>query len=229
MAVITNRINPQGDEIIRDRIGEILKDELDNQYLQYNSDAAVEGVWIERVVPFDITELNAVNVTTPKGDYENWHQGSMDGVYMFNIDVHTMAPSTDTDGGDMRSHFALKRLLGICRYILSDPKYKTLGFAPGFIEWVRIMGYDIKANYRDRDGLWATALNSAMGRLSISVKANETNTLIVPPLLEEHITQLRLALTNKGYKYLYSGIELVLGTESDDQLTTENGDLILIE
>lgn len=202
MALITNRINPQGDEIIRDRIGAILKDELDNQFLQYNSDAAIEGVWVERTTPFDQTELNAINVSTPKGDYENWHQGSKDGIYTFCVDCFTQSAATETQDGDKLSNFALKRLLGICSYILSDPQYKTLGFIPGFIEWVRILGYDIKQNYRDNNGLWAAALNSAMGRLTISVKANEINTLIVPALLELHITQLRLVLTDKGYKYI---------------------------
>lgn len=203
MGIITNTIPPQADELIRDRIGAIAKDELINQFLTYNPDAFVEDVWIERVVPFDQIELPAVNVHTPKGDYENTHQGSADGIYTFDIDVHTSAESTNTTGGDVLANFKLKRLLGILRYIFADPKYKTLGFQPGlFIEWVRVVGYDIKPNYRDNNGLWSAALNSAMGRLTIQVKANQANTLIAPPLLDTHITQVKLLLTENGYKYI---------------------------
>lgn len=205
MGLIRNIIPPQADELIRNRIGAILKDEIDCQFRQYNSDAFINDLWIERVHPFDPTELPAVNVSIPKGDYENSHQGSADGVYTFFVDVHTQSKSNEIDGGDTLANFQMKRLLGICRYILADPLYKTLGFTPGaFIEQVRITGFEIKPNYRDHNGMWAAALNSSMGRLVVAAKANQTNTLITPPLLATHTTQIRLDLTNKGYKYIYS-------------------------
>jgi hypothetical protein len=204
MGLIRNIITPQADELIRNRIGAILKDEIDCQFRQYNSDAFITDLWVERVKPFDPVELPAINVSVPKGDYENPHPGSVDGVYTFFVDVHTQSPANPEDGGDTLANFQMKRLLGICRYIIADPLYKTLGFDPGaFIGWVRITGFEIKPNYRDNNGLWSSALNSSMGRLIVSVKANQTNTLIDPPLLETHVTGVKLFLTEKGYKYIY--------------------------
>lgn len=203
MGSIRQIINPQVDELIRNRIGAILKDEIDCQYLQYNSDAFIHDLWIERAIPFSPEELPAVNVCTPKGDYENAHQGSSDGNFTFFIDVHTRHNANPEDGGDMLANFQMKRLLGICRYILADPIYKTLAFAPGFIMQVRIVGFEIKPHYKDHSGMWASDLNSAMGRLVVTVKANEVNQLIDAPLIDSHVTQLRLGISNKGYRYIY--------------------------
>lgn len=203
MAVITNIIPPQADELIRDQVGKILRDEITSQMMMYNTDAIIYGVWADRVMPFDENELPAINVSTPKGDYDNWHQGSKDGVFTLFIDVHTQSPADGkTTGGDVLANFAMKRLLGVCQYILSDPQYKTLGFAPGaFIQWVRVIGYDVRPHYVDENGRASAALNTAMGRLVITVKANQTNTLITPVPLQSSITTVQLNSTSKGYLY----------------------------
>lgn len=195
MSKLINVIVPeQGFEIVRNRIGEILSDEFENQALNYNPDISAK-IFVERTQHFDKTELSAVNVCLATGNYGNKHQGSVVGTYQYNIDVYVSAKTKNDDKGDVLAAKKLQRLLGFCRYVLEDPYYKTLGFAPGFIARVFAGGIAI-AQPEDKD-----AANVMMGRLIMNVILTETNSLSTPKLIAGYETKVKLDETTQGYYY----------------------------
>src|ERR1044072_4850712 len=100
MGQINHIISQQGFEKVRDRIGEILADELRHQGMNYYQDDLDVDVWGERTHPFGIEELNAINVSLGTGAYANKNQGSVDGTYKYFVDVYGHAASTAVSRGD---------------------------------------------------------------------------------------------------------------------------------
>lgn len=195
MSKITQVINRQAYEYIRDRILEILVDELDNQaIISYDADLEV-NVFLEIANPLDKTELSAIVISLASGKYDNKHQGSVDGLYQFHIDCFTNAKTTAADAGDTISTVRLHKILGVCRSILEDPIYKTLGFVPPFIMKTFVGEINIATPNKE------DASNTSMGRLLFNVVANETSKLIIPNLIEGYDTTVKIDNTGKGYFY----------------------------
>lgn len=195
MSVIENVIPQQAFERIRDRIGSILLDEINHQVLISYDNEIEAGVYIERFVPFDKTEMPAINVTLARGSYDNKNSISADGTYNYSIDVYTSAKSSDAKKGDSLSAVRLHRLLGICRAILENPQYKTLGFAAPFIARVSVVDINIAEPIKQ------DAISVIMGRLTLAVRVPENVELITPRLIEGYDTTVKLGLTNKGYQF----------------------------
>ena len=197
MALINYSIPKRNYELIRDRIGQILYVELNNQYLNYNPLSFTNGVWVERKKPIDKDEIALVNVTFISGSFDNKRQGAKDGTYQFGIDVYTRMASKDNQPGDSNSQKAMESLLAICDYILEDPQYRTLGFAPPSIGNMIVSEIQIhNQNVED-------ASNVAMGRLILNVRVNEPNQLLLGTLLLISVTTLNLSYTSTaGYQYI---------------------------
>lgn len=195
MSVLNGIIPPQGFEIIRDRIASILADEIIHQHaLTSDSDLDLD-VWMERFIPFGKEELPAINVSLASGLFSGHTQKQTDGTYIYFIDCHTKAASTEDDQGDRLATIKLHRLLGICRAILENPRYQTLGFTQPYISNRHCTELSI-ADPGKQD-----AVNSIMGRLAFSVKVRETMELIDAPLLARSDTRIKLYQTDKGYFY----------------------------
>lgn len=197
MPVITNIITAQSFEIIRDRIAYILFDEFQNQRtLTANQDLNVI-VTTENKAPNDFTELPLITVSISNGDYSNKNQGSSDGVYIYNVDLYTSSKTKSTGEGATLATIKLHKLMGIARYILEDPQYKTLGFAVGGSNTAFILRSIVQSiAFKDIDP--NDANNVSMGRLTFAVTANESNKLLVPTLLAHNNT-----LANNIYHYQY--------------------------
>lgn len=198
MPLILNVIPPQGFEIVRDRIGEILADEILSQVTKsYNEDIDAD-VYVERSNQNDKTELPLINISLSTGSYDNKNQGHVNGTYIYDIDIYTNAKSTDELGGDVLAAMKLQRIMGVCRAILENPIYKTLGYEPGFI--LRTGCSDLNIAVPGAGKL--DTLNTLMGRLSFSVVIIESTTLIVPVLAAGYDTTIKMELTEDGYKYV---------------------------
>lgn len=201
MSVIDVIIQPQVFEMVRDRIAEILAEEIANQYLLTGNEDLNVPVYLERFVPFDKTDLPAINVTLFQGDIGNQVAIQSGGNYRYAIDCHAMAINTDLQTADSAAMVKLQKLLGICRAILEDPKYKTLGYpmAPEPI---------ISRRYAETISIAAPnpqdAASTVMGRLSFVVVSTEKANLIIPPLLAGYETNMKLELTDKGYIFTSS-------------------------
>jgi hypothetical protein len=197
MAKINIEIPIANFEIIRDRIALILAEEIDNQaVLTYDADLEAVEVFLERTKAFDKTEVPCINVSLATGNFSNKHQGYQDGVYTFNIDIYTNAQSTDAEDGDVLSTLSNHKLLRICRYILEDPQYKTLDFAPGFIGNTMCTEINI-ANAERMD-----EFNHIMSRISFSVKSFENNALKIANAIDGYKTTLKIIESNSGYLYV---------------------------
>lgn len=195
MAIINGVIPPEAFELIRDRIGQILVDELDNQsVLSYNVDLDVP-VFMERLIPYAPADLPALNVMIERGEFDSEFQGQSRGTYRFIIEGCYSSEFTDDERGDTRSMLKLQKLLGVCRAILEDPKYKTLGFAPPFI-----MNRHVENFYFNRV-IRQDAISVVSGRITLVVQAPETNALILPNLIKGFDTQVKLYLTDQGYMW----------------------------
>jgi hypothetical protein len=195
-ALINYTIPKRSFEPIRDRIAEILFIELNNQYLRYNPECNVDGVYVERKKPIDQTELTFVNVSVISGAFDNKTQGSKDGTYQYAIDIFTRSASESNKPGDKESQLKLESLLSICDYILEDPQYKTLLFPPGFIGGILVGEMQIREQNAE------DASNIAMGRLILTVRTGENNLLKYAPLLQQSFTISNLAYSDKGYQYI---------------------------
>jgi hypothetical protein len=217
MSVITTIIAPQSFEIVRDRIGEILADELHSQWILASLTTVEPTVWTERFVPFDKEELPVVNVSLEKGDYSNQDVLKSDGTYRFNIDCYTRAASTDTEAGDVLAVYKLHRLSGLCRAILEHTKYKTLGFVPPFI-----MNRHIESISLASPADAADATSVVMDRMVLVVRVPEYNGVFVPNLIAGYETSVKLDLTDRGY--VWTNPEATEETEIFDNTFSEQFD-----
>src|SRR6478609_6993711 len=118
-AIIPGLIDPQAYEVVRDRVGRILAEELENQYALSGNDREFKvSSWIERMVPFDKTELSAVNVCLAEGSFDGDTVIQSDGTYRYYVDVYVNAKSKNDEDGDVRAMYKLHRILGLCRAII---------------------------------------------------------------------------------------------------------------
>lgn len=198
MSLINTIIPPQAFEIVLPRIGEILATELPNQATLSGNNDINAKVFVERLVPFDHTDLPAVNVCIAQGDMGGQSAIQSDGTYTFYIDVHTKCKSVTGQKADLASSFKLYRLLGLVRAILEDTRYQTLGFAAPFImrRYVQQIGIQISP-VKD-------TVTAVVGRVTFMVKVAENNGTVLPLDLAGYTTTVKLEETEKGYLYIES-------------------------
>lgn len=200
MSVITEVIPPQSFEVVRDRIGRILADEILNQYTTSGNHDLNALNWIERFIPFDNTELPSVNVMLAEGTYSGQTVVQVDGTYRYYIDCYVNAKTDALTPGDSKAMSKLHRLMGVCRAIIEDARYKTLGFATpdGFIMNRHIESIQFREpNQKEHD-----MMSSAMGRIILSVKMPEyPGGFVQPTNATSFRTTVKLNGTEKGYMW----------------------------
>lgn len=200
MSLIDGIIPPSAVEILVDRIGEIIVDELANQYVLTNDKLFQAITYRERVTPYQPEEGPTLNVFFERGEYSQQHQGQTNAEYRIIIEGFSNSKATGNTKltrADILSMAKLKKLLMVCRYILEDPKYKMLAFQPGFIMWRHVENIWFQPETKqDSD-------TSRLGRLTYVVKVPEVNELINPPLIGGYSTTVRLYDTDHGYKWEY--------------------------
>jgi len=199
-ALIPDRIVQSNMELIRDQIGAILALELANQKKFGDSDLSTIQVWNSRFVPFDKTEMPSVNVNFLTGDLIDGDASQSTFMYQYTIDVHASAKTTEGDRGDKLSVARMNKILMICKYILDSNEYGTLGF-PAQAKAIIGTVYVGQINIANPMGMDADSL--VMGRLVFNVKAIESEILSSNwAMIKGLDTQVKLDLTNKGYKYI---------------------------
>ena len=201
MAKINQIIQTQGYELIRNKTGEIIIIELFNQSaLTYDEDLDAT-VYVERFISVSHDEMPVINISLANGTFDSFKQTNHDGKYIFNIDFYVNAISeTDVNGNvieaDVSANFKLQKLMGVVKSIIMNPIYRTLDFAPPFI-----IGRTIDEMNIQDPNKFQEATSSVMGRLIMTVKCVETLELITPILLQQNNTNVKLALTDKGFRY----------------------------
>jgi hypothetical protein len=196
MPQINNLIGAKSFELVRDRIAEILADEITNQSELDDSTLQNAPVYTERFVPFTDTEIPAVNVMLARGDYNMYTAVTQDGTYMYNVDCYHKSKTTADGRGDMQATKKLQQLVGVVQTILSHHRYRTLGFAPPFIERVEVK--DIKfadpTNSKDSNSV-------VMARISVLVRVPEGIDPDTVVLLGGFNTSVKIANSDSGYVF----------------------------
>ncbi len=214
MAFIQGQIPVQHFELIRDRIGLIIYQELQNQWSLYNDEdleaplpnpqisTAPESllVYIDRIFPIDEAECPVINVIFNGAPYENNNPLRAEGVNTFFIDVYTKAMSNE-DGlnkdADKLANIKLQKILGKIAFILRHSLYKTLAFAPGFIGNTKVASIQIAGPKEMND-----ANSVVMGRITFEVRATEYVTPIDVRDMQGFFTTVKLYLSDKGYLFI---------------------------
>jgi hypothetical protein len=200
MPLISTAIPKQNFELILERIGHILTDELDYQYtvLQHCPDK-MPSVFKERSIAFDRSERVNLNISLARGDYSNKdYRNGVTGTYSFNIDCYATAPSTEDERGDTAAMLTIEDILGKCRYILESPVYKTLGFTPPLIARTYCNSIAVLDVTKRED-----ISNMSVGRLEFHVVVVEGHYLQDAPEIAAALTRVSLSETNKGFQYLF--------------------------
>lgn len=197
MASIIDYAIPTGSfELVRDRIGQILADEIANQAILHADTSLNANVYLERFVPFAVTDCPSINVSLNTGEYSSLTQIRQDGTYQFFIDVYEKATHTSTQRGDQKAIVKLHKLANITRAILVHNRYKTLGFENPFIEHTEIKSIAIGTPQNKLE-----SENMVMSRLVFEVRVPETSQGVTPLDIDGYTTQAILGLTDKGYLY----------------------------
>lgn len=196
MSVILTPIPQSAFELIRDRIGAILAEELDTQ-AQLTYDAEVDAVvYIERFTPFNQSEYPAVNVSCARVALDGHTIEQSNGTETFVIDIYQKSNSAPGVDGSAQAVRKMHRLVGICRAILEHSKYQTLGFKPPFISSRRVVDIKFADPETTKD-----SVSVARGRIIMEVKCRELNGLVSPPLIDGYETVLKLNVSDAGYYY----------------------------
>lgn len=211
-AKLTTAIPAQNFELIRDRIGEILAEELPNQATRTgDSKLANITVYKERFIPVQALtsiagETPLVDVFYNGGQFEQSTLTEQDGRNSYFIDVYTCAKSQlDVQKklsalGDTLASLQLQRILGVCRAILMAAPYVTLGFDPGFILHRSVRAVSISEPVAAKE-----ALPVMHGRLEFSVRAPEDSEGNQAVTADSYQTTAKLQETEKGFIWILEG------------------------
>jgi len=99
MAQLNQPIPTQKFELIRNRIANILIDEITNQITLQYSDLFAMGVFIERFPNYDLTDLPVINVSLARGTFDNEDIRQQDGTYTFYVDAFMKFASVQNQDG----------------------------------------------------------------------------------------------------------------------------------
>lgn len=197
-AIITEPIPIQGFEIVLNKIGVILFEELANQKAIQPIDGDFD-VFLERQENYNISEDVVINVSLNNDNFTGKTQKDSQGLTGFFIDIYskgTMAYSLNAS-----SNFRDKRMVysGLIRYILSSTRYNKLGFEPGFIGGAYVDSINYESTPAGEDGAY---VKFARINYSVRIQENQQNWLGVPLLGND--STVKLAETDKGYKFEFN-------------------------
>ena len=202
MAIINTLIPKQNFDLIAERIGAIITDELSNQYSLSDPKEEIlnANVYLERWVPFGDEEKAIVNIMHSSSDFENEDITQTDGENKYFIDVYATGKHKGDDRGDSLALANLKRLLGVIRAILMHTKYHRLGFDdPQIVNKRVVKSLSISEPQETRDSSY-----SMNGRLIFVVNAIETELQSDPVPLGDLETKafVKTLETENGFQYL---------------------------
>lgn len=195
MSLINTIIPAQGFEVVRDLIGAILKTELESQKVLQGFDDEI-NIFTGRTNPFAQSEKLMFNVLLDSGTYSNNHQKGTHESTSFFIDIYTTAKETEDNDGGYLSTVKRDKFLGMIRYILQDHHYKTLNLPPGLIMGTSVDSFENFEPNNNQDGAFVK-----FTRLSFSARIVENQSLWSGIEISRIFTNVKLSLTERGYKY----------------------------
>lgn len=200
MAALLNfNIAQQNFELVRDRVAIVLKEELDNQATRQSNTDLTGNVFIERFNLPSEDEGTVITVNVDACQYDNQTAVSQSNEIRLNIDVYCDSYQNASTEGYERSGKKAGRLAGLIRAILQNPVYDRLRFANGIVERRSVSSIRFARVSDEQDARF-----TRMARIDLMVRVNETVTGISPIDAGGYDTQIKIALTEKGYKLTYN-------------------------
>jgi hypothetical protein len=196
--LIDEKIEIQGFEVVLNKLGAILLEELSNQRDSCNNTALFD-VFIERQQPYDKSEDVVIIVSLDNVNYSNFTESGSEGLCVYNVDIFTSATESAVETGNKASRDRLHLFAGWVRYILSSTKYKTLDLPPGCIGGTYVNSLSFDDNYGNQDGSFIR-----MSRVQFSVRINENQELFNGIDFLGNDTEIRIEGTDKGYKLIFN-------------------------
>lgn len=131
-SIITELIPDQPFQIIQNRIGEILLEEITAQHALQSLESSFE-LFVERIHPYDVSEDVVITLACREQDNEEYTQQSSQGKNLYFIDI--FCGGIESADRSMSEDVRLKlfKYVGIVKYILNSGKYPTLGLPRGLI------------------------------------------------------------------------------------------------
>lgn len=199
-ALITEIIPKQGFELVEDRILLILLLNLQKQR-ELQPEIPEFVAFMERRTPIDKHENVMINVLFDNANYSGFTEGTAEGTTIYYIDVYANGVSSNDEPGYLNSGLKVQRFLGMIRYILQSTKYSTLDFPRGFIGGTSLRNIQVFDPSNNQDGMYMS-----QARMSFGVRINEEQEFWKGADLAGADTELKLELTENGYKYTLNNI-----------------------
>jgi len=197
-ALITEKIQKQGFELVLEQLGAILFLEISNQIKLNCIDTDFE-IFVERQEPYDNSEGVMVNVSLGNINYSNHNESSSEGNEVFNVDIYSNGSASIKESGNDNVRRKIHLFAGWIRYILSSTKYKTLAFAPGTIGGTYLDSIQFEDNYGSQDASF-----NRFARLQFSARVFECQDMDTGINLEGNDSVIKLCQTDKGYKFIFN-------------------------
>lgn len=194
-AIIDHAIPSQGFELVRDLIGAILKQELENQKQLQNLEEEIQ-VFSERTTPFGNEEDLAINVLLSSANYTGMTQKDTQGKTIFLVDIYTNGKSSPQVSGGLDSSKRLHKYIGMVRYILQYSEYKTLLLPLGIIAGGSVDDFNIMEPAQQQDSNYIR-----MGRITVSYRIQENQQLVQGITFDSLVTTVKSEDTDLGYKF----------------------------
>lgn len=204
MAVITEIIPAQGFEIVQNRIGEILIEEVSNQ-IEIQSLTDTVEVFVERIEPFDKSEDVMISLAFKEGEYEGQTTKDSQGYYTYFIDVFATGRGIGNESPSTNARNKLFKYIGMIRYILMSGKLQTLGFVPGLIGGKTIKkimldtDYSNFGNHSNYDGAFIRFC-----RIYFTVRVQENQLLWDGIPLQGNNTNITYETTIRGTQVIFN-------------------------
>lgn len=194
-AIIDHAIPSQGFELVRDLIGAILKQELENQKQLQNLEEEIQ-VFSERTTPFGNEEDLAINVLLSSANYTGMTRKDTQGKTIFLVDIYTNGKSSPQVSGGLDSSKRLHKYIGMVRYILQYSEYKTLLLPLGIIAGGSVDDFNIMEPAQQQDSNYIR-----MGRITVSYRIQENQQLVQGITFDSLVTTVKSEDTDLGYKF----------------------------
>ena len=201
MAKINTPISIGAMEICRDKIVEILIDELPSQAGLLARPEINAKVFRERYKPIGYEEMPCVNSYVARSDSGKLAAVSSEGTYSFWIDVYTIARSGEGGAevhGDEYSSIKNQELARVITGILHSTIYRKLDLPSGIVSSVTVTSYTPNDPENTKD-----SENTTLGRLQVDVKAVDGN--ITSSTIEalKAATAAKINNSDKGYSWIW--------------------------
>lgn len=131
-SIITELIPDQPFQVIQNRIGEILLEEITAQHELQELDSSF-AFFVERISPYDVSEDVVITIACREQDNQEYTQQSSLGQNMYFIDIFCGGIESENQSMSENVRLKLFKYVGIVKYILNSGKYPTLGLPKGLV------------------------------------------------------------------------------------------------